>query len=130
MPREAGWSQRHGNGVGRAEKKITLGRWPAGGHIQETPSGLACSAAAQPSFELCNLLGRSYLRVRVGSLGVPLQRALDVSKAVGDEAGAVLPVPAVEILLTLLHVGSCPVAFLREVPGHALEKQQRRLYPT
>lgn len=68
--------------------------------------------------------------MRIGSLCVPLQRALYVGKAVGDEAGAVLPALAVGILQTLLHVGSCPVASLREVPGHALEKQEKRLYPT
>lgn len=66
-----------------------------------------------------------YLCVHIGSLSVPLQRALNVSKAVGDEAGAVLPVPAVRILL---HTGSRLVGFLREVPGHALGKQERRFY--
>lgn len=63
----------------------------------------------------------------VGSLSVPLQRALDVSQVVGEEPGAVFP--ARGILQTLLPASSCPLAFKCEVLGHALGKQERRLNP-
>lgn len=64
----------------------------------------------------------------VGSLSIPLQRALDVSQAAGEEPGAVFPARA--ILQGILPAGSCPLAVLCQVPGHALGKQGSRLDPS
>lgn len=107
VPGAAGWGRALLSGEGKNNLEL--------GCLDAQPYSVVLGARGRQSRAGAR---RPYLGVHVGSLRVPLQRALDVGEAVGDEAGAVLP--ALRLLQRLLRGGSLPA----EVPGHALGKTE------